>query len=85
MSDRSLEHAEILEQLQDMMLQDLKRTIESGEMSSTDRKTILDFLRANGWAIKPTQALGNSVLDKLKERDFTFEDDDVIPLHKTGT
>lgn len=74
--------------LQDLALEDMKRLLGNPEqMSSTDRKTILDFLRANGWAIRPKSALGNTLLEQLKERDFTFEDDDdVVPItRKTGT
>lgn len=78
------ERLDKLDRLADLIIDDLVKIAESGELSSADRKLILDFLRQNGLNLDPTsipQAIGDMLTSRVK---FDAPDDDVLPIRRHG-
>lgn len=54
----------LAEKLQVLILEDFVRLAVAGELSPTDRATIVRLLTANGWSLDPTR-LPQELQDKL--------------------
>jgi hypothetical protein len=72
----------LMERLKIALLEDFMRLYEEGKLSPTDRRTIFQMLKENGWTLDPSripQSLVDSIKDKYKLPDPKLpEDEDPI-------
>ena len=71
--DRVQQHASIAQELQDLVLETFRMKLRDGALTSTDLKTLVDLLRANGWSFDPT-LLPQELKDKITKR-VSFDED----------
>jgi hypothetical protein len=84
--ERTNRQIELAAMLQDLLLEDFKAKLQTGEMTPTDRATLSRLLSQNGWVLDPA-ALPQGIEDKLTERirPEDLDDDDIIPIRGFGT
>lgn len=81
---RQRSQIDLAERLQNMLLEDFERLLESSEMTPTDRATLARLLSQNGWSLDPSR-LPQGIKDKLTDAiDPENLDDevDVIPIDR---
>lgn len=71
----------LADELQDLVLADLKKILDNGTATATDRATIIRLLRDNGWNLDPSR-LTTSLKDKLTNK-VRFDED--LTEEETGT
>jgi hypothetical protein len=85
--DRKQKQIDIAERLQDLLLAEFERKLESGELSDTGLSTLSRLLMQNGWTIDPSR-LPHGLKDKLTQSHdpnaFDEDDDDVLPMRAWG-
>ena len=71
------------EQLQELLLNDLKKLFKQGETTTPDRATLARLLKDNGWSVDPSmvpQELKEKLTSKIAPGDDI--DDDVVPISR---
>lgn len=76
MSDKTERRLELMEELTDLWLEDMKALLQAGEMSPTDRATLARFLMANGITLDPSR-LPQGLQDKITQRVRYDEDPEI--------
>lgn len=70
---KTAEQVEKFTRLQDLLLEDLTRLFEGGEVTAADRRTVYQMLRDNGWSLDPAK-LPQSVKNMLTKH-VAFDED----------